>query len=202
MTDLNPSPIQLKTFTGEQAKPFIPELARLRINVFREYPYLYDGSMAYEKEYLQTYMRSSDSIVVIAFDGDKVVGASTAMPMEHETSNVIKPWLEQGVDPKDMFYFGESVLLQPYRGQGVGVGFFRHREQWAASLGRFSLLAFCAVIRPDDHPLKPANYTSLESFWQRRGFKKAHDIVCNMSWKDLDQPNETDKQLQFWMKNL
>ena len=179
---------------------FIPELARLRITVFRDYPYLYDGSMDYEEQYLQTYLQSSESIVVIASHNKQVVGASTATPMEHETPNVIRPWTDKGYRPKDIFYFGESVLLQPYRGQGVGVGFFRHREQWAASLGRFSLLAFCAVIRPDDHPLKPANYTSLESFWQRRGFKKAHDIVCNMSWKDLDQPQETQKQLQFWVK--
>ena len=36
---------QVQTFQGEQILAYIPAVAKLRIEVFREYPYLYDGSL-------------------------------------------------------------------------------------------------------------------------------------------------------------
>ncbi len=44
------------------------------IEVFRAFPYLYEGSAEYERKYLSTYARSPGSIFVLAFDGDEVVG--------------------------------------------------------------------------------------------------------------------------------
>jgi len=46
-----------------------------------EYTYLYDGDYDHEKKYLQTYIDTPESVIVLAFDGDKVVGTSTALPM-------------------------------------------------------------------------------------------------------------------------
>ena len=39
--------ISLMTLDGEQLKDHLPELARLLIRVFREFPYLYDGDLGY-----------------------------------------------------------------------------------------------------------------------------------------------------------
>jgi len=41
---------------------------------------LVDGDYDYEKKYLQLYIDTPESVIVLAFDGDKVVGASTAIP--------------------------------------------------------------------------------------------------------------------------
>lgn len=191
--------IIIKSFTGAALNRYIRDLAALRMKVFREYPYLYDGSLEYEQEYLQTYVKAPNAIVVIAFDGDDVIGASTGMPMEHETENVKQPWSDRGYKPQEIFYFGESVLLPEYRRQGIGVAFFRHREKWASSNG-FRILTFCAVVRPENHPLKPHNYKTLDIFWNNRGFTKTKDMVCLMKWKDVDQEAETEKQLHFWSK--
>ena len=193
--------ISIKSFTGAALNRYIPDLAALRMKVFREYPYLYEGSLEYEQEYLQTYVRAPNAIVVIAFDGARVIGASTGMPMEHETENVKLPWSERGYKPQEIFYFGESVLLPEYRGHGIGVAFFHHREQWASSNG-FRILTFCAVIRPENHPLKPHTYNPLDPFWNNRGYTKTKDMVCLMKWQDVDQAVETEKELQFWVKKL
>jgi len=72
--------------------------------------------------------------------------------MTAETPEVIRPFLEHGYDPERIFYYGESVLLRAYRGQGLGKQFFVEREDHARSLNRFDLLCFCAVERPLDHP--------------------------------------------------
>jgi hypothetical protein len=57
-------------------------VARLRIAVFRAFPYLYDGDLDYERRYLEPYRSSPGAIVVGAFDGDRLVGAATGTPME------------------------------------------------------------------------------------------------------------------------
>ena len=40
----------------------VPDLARLRIGVFREFPYLYDGSLDYERDYLADYASTEGAI--------------------------------------------------------------------------------------------------------------------------------------------
>ncbi|HRQ91226.1 MAG TPA: GNAT family N-acetyltransferase, partial [Bacteroidia bacterium] len=41
---------------GDTLRPHLRELGGLRIAVFREYPYLYDGDLDYEERYLETYV--------------------------------------------------------------------------------------------------------------------------------------------------
>lgn len=193
--------LEVIPYTGEDARQHIDALARLRIEVFREFPYLYEGSMDYERQYLRTFLEAPDSLLVLALDGERVVGASSALPLEFETPNIRQPFLEQGRDIGRIFYYGESVLLRPYRGQGLGLRFFEERERRARQLGRFSTLAFCAVVRPETHPLRPIDYIPLDAFWRRRGFAPT-DMYCRMSWQDVDEETETAKALRFWVKEL
>ena len=53
---------------GRDIEPHIDEVARLRIAVFRDFPYLYDGTVEYEADYLSTYVRSADSLCVLVRD--------------------------------------------------------------------------------------------------------------------------------------
>ncbi|WP_394701474.1 GNAT family N-acetyltransferase [uncultured Roseibium sp.] len=82
-----------------------------------------------------------------------------------------RPFEEAGLDPAEVFYFAESVLDPDYRGRGIGHRFFDEREAHARSLG-CSTAAFCAVIRPDDHPMRPEDYSPLDPFWTKRGYRK------------------------------
>lgn len=194
--------MHIQSYTGTAAHPFLPDLARLRVSVFRDFPYLYDGSMENEQDYLRTFLDTPDSVIVVAFDGDKVVGVSTGKPMEHETESIRKPWRDHGFDPGRIFYYGESVLDKNYRGSGIGVRFFEERERWARSLNRFDYAAFCAVVRPEDHPLRPAGYHPLDDFWKKRGFAKSRDLVCYIRWQDVGETAETEKALRFWWKRI
>lgn len=194
--------IKVKSYFGTEANQFIDDLASLRMQVFREFPYLYEGSVENEARYLATFLQAADSIIVIAFDGDRVVGASTGMPLEQETEDIQQPWLEHGIDIQKVFYFSESVLLSEYRGKGIGVQFFEQREAWARKLGRFDLLTFCGVVRPEDHPLRPADFVPLDRFWQKRGFEKREDYVCHLSWVQVDGVEKVENALQFWGKEI
>lgn len=193
--------IQIKRLTGSSITPYIDALAELRITVFREFPYLYDGSLQYEKKYLKRYTASDETVVVIALDNENVIGASTGMPMKDEDPMVKNPFIAEGYSVEDIFYFGESVLLKEYRGRGLGVRFFIEREAHAAELG-YKTTTFCAVDRPADHPRKPAGYLPLHSFWNKRGYTEQPELKATFSWQDLDESTESPKQLTFWIKQV
>ncbi len=193
--------IRIERLQGERLQARIDDLAHLRITVFRGFPYLYDGDMAYEAQYLQTYLDSPDSVLFAVFDDDKVVGASTAIPLVDEADYVREPFVKAKLNLSQIFYFGESVLLPEYRGQGIGVRFFELREAAAVQYGS-QFAYFCAVIRPDDHPLKPVGYRPLHAFWQKRGFAPVSALVSTFSWKDIDETEESPKHLSYWRKSL
>lgn len=194
--------ITLRRFSGSGLQDYLDAVARLRIDVFREFPYLYDGNMDYERRYLQTYVRCEQAVVVVAFDGDKVVGASTAIPLQFEEDAFKAPLLERGYDPARIFYCAESVLQKDYRGQGLGVRFFEEREAHARSLGAFDYYGFCSVVRPLEHPLRPAGYQPLDTFWHKRGYVKHPELGATYHWKDIDQQEQTSKRLEFWLKSV
>jgi GNAT superfamily N-acetyltransferase len=199
---MHPMDFELKTFHGAQGKPFIREIADLRIRVFREYPYLYDGSHEYEREYLGRYFQSPDSTVFLLFNGPELIGASTCIPLADEAPHIRQPFLDKGLNVSEYFYFGESILDKSFRGKGFGKQFFRVREQQAMANNRIKFACFCAVMRPYDHPLKPVGYKSLEGFWQKIDYQKASGLFATMTWKEIHHEVETKKNLQFWIKNL
>ncbi|WP_375056269.1 GNAT family N-acetyltransferase [Zobellella sp. DQSA1] len=193
--------IRMEAARGAGLAPWLNALAELRIRVFRDYPYLYDGSPEYEMAYLAPYLQCEDSLCLLALDGDKVVGASTGLPLAREVDEFKAPFLAQGLAVEDIFYCAESVLLPDYRGLGLYRAFFGGREAHANSLG-FTRAAFCAVVRPDDHPLKPAGYRPLTEVWARFGYHPVVGLSTRFRWKDRDRAEETDKPMQFYLKTL
>lgn len=193
--------INIVEISGLESANFIDELSSLRIQVFRDFPYLYDGTLSYEKNYLKTYLSSANSFLALCRDGEKIVGASTAIPMSEKEDSLLAPLLHAGIDPKNVCYFGESVLLEEYRGKGIGKKFMRAREKFAKSKG-LNFAMFCTVLREIDHPLRPASYRPLDPFWHNEGYEKVPGLICEYSWKDLNEKTETKKSMQFWMKKL
>lgn len=195
-----PNHLELKTFTGNEARVIFNDLAWLRIQIFKSFPYLYLGELAYEKKYLERYFQSSSFFVAALYDKSQIIGATTAIGLREESDEIKLPLVKAGFNPSECFYFGESLLLESYRGLGLGHLFFNLREQQALLNPETKTTLFCSVIRPQTHALRPANYLPLDSFWHKRGYHPL-DIFCEMSWKDLDQTKETTKLLQFWKKD-
>jgi len=193
--------LTITPLTGDALADALDDLARLRIAVFRDYPYLYDGSLDYEAKYLREFAQGKDGIIVAAKDGARIIGCATGSALATHHGPLQQPFRARGYDIDTIFYCGESVLLPAYRGRGIGHAFFDHREAHARRCG-YTLSTFCAVIRPDDHPLKPAGYRPLDGFWEKRGYCKAKGLTTHFGWKDIDEDAETKKPMQFWLKAL
>lgn len=188
-------------FIGSDIRRAAEDFAALRISVFYDFPYLYEGSTEYELDYIQTYAQSPNALLFGIYDGNKMVGATTCLPLSEETDEVKAPFQKYGHNINEFLYFGESIILPEYRGLGYGKRFFEVREQQAIRLGK-QKTCFCSVKRPFDHPLKPINYRDNSGLWTKVGYSENPDLTCTMSWLDRNEQEETTKTLIFWTKDL
>jgi GNAT superfamily N-acetyltransferase len=195
---------RLDVLRGDAIAAHLDALAALRISVFRDWPYLYDGDAEYERRYLAHYA-APGAVVVAAFDGPEgeaaMVGAATAAPMEDHAEGFGEALGAAGLPARDVYYLAESVLLPGWRGRGLGHRFFDLREAEGRALGR-AWAAFCAVVRPDDHPARPPRPHDLAPFWRRRGYAPVPGALARFSWRDVGAHEETEKPLQLWLRRL
>lgn len=194
--------LQYRRFCGADIESVFDALAQLRIAVFRAYPYLYEGTVEYERNYLKTYAAAPRSMLFAVYDAGRMVGATTCLPLSDETEEVQAPFHAAGIDAERVFYFGESVLLPKYRGRGIGHLFFDVREAHAASFGDYDLTCFCAVNRPAGHPSQPAGYRPLDEFWASRGYRREPKLQSVFSWPDLGETASTPKTMTYWVRPL
>ena len=196
------SSISYITKTGAEIASVFDDLAQLRITVFRAFPYLYEGSFDYEKEYLKVYSEAENAFLFAVYDGAKMVGATTCIPLINETSEVQEPFINVGIDLENVFYFGESILLPEYRGLGLGHRFFDEREAHARSFEACKITCFCSVVREENHPLQPFDYQPLDKFWTKRGYQKEFSLKSTFEWLDIGENQPTQKEMIYWTKKL
>lgn len=185
---------------GDELRPWMEALGQLRMRVFREYPYLYDGTAEYEREYLRIYLECPDSLVVLATTAcGELVGATTCMPLAAECTEFRQPFLRENLDVGEYLYLGESIVLPEFRGRGLGREFFARREAQARLLG-MAKTAFCAVNRDAGHPLRPATYRELDAYWAALGYLRQPHLQAEFCWKEINESCETRKTMTFWIK--
>ncbi len=194
--------LHIQELRGQEIGPWIDAIGSLRIRVFREYPYLYDGSEDYERGYLKTYAECERALVVLVRDPlGNAIGATTCLPLADESPEFKQPFEAADFDVEGILYLGESVVLPEWRGCGLGKKFFELRENHAHRL-RLETATFCAVDRPADHPLRSDGYRALDGFWGSLGYCKHPELQAAFSWKQIGEAAEIPNTLTFWMKSL
>jgi GNAT superfamily N-acetyltransferase len=190
--------VEVRCFTGREVAGRLDEAARLRISVFREFPYLYEGTEEAERLYLADHAGSPRGVLVVAEAAGRVVGVSTGLPLIDADPAFQAPFDR----PEDWFYFAESVVESEWRGRGIGHRFMEVREDHAKSLG-FTRACFCAVERPSDHPLRPPGYRGNDDFWSKRGYRRQPDLRASYAWRQVDSgESEVENELVFWTRDL
>ncbi|HAB99118.1 MAG TPA: GNAT family N-acetyltransferase [Parachlamydiales bacterium] len=193
--------MKIKTLLGKEIIPYIPKIAELRIAIFREYPYLYEGEMSYEERYLLMYSQTSHAMLVIAEDDHRVVGAVTGLPLTESMEEIKDLFLNKHIPSERIFYLGEIVLLQEYRKKNIGYLMYQQFEKAIKEMGLYEKIALCEVVRAKNDLRKPPNYQSLNRFWERQGDLKRPDLIANFSWKEIGAAKETKKPMVFWIKD-
>ncbi len=198
--------LTVRVLIGEAIGAHSDDIAGLRVAVLRDWPYLYNGNAGsdaagYETGYLQTCVGSWRSVAVLVFDGDRVVGASTGLPLADATDATQAPFTDAGIDVRRVFLCGDSMLLPAYRGRGLGHRFFDERESHARILGDFELTAFCTVDRACDDPRRPPFGRSNEPFWRKRGYRPPEGLKTSLRWNEVGA-GEVQHTLAVWLRQL
>lgn len=196
-----PDSIRIETLVGSDMEKALDGLAALRIQVFQEWPYLYEGNLEHEKNYIKTFAKLKHAALIGAFDHEKLVGAATCSALVEQDEWVLKAFEGSQLDLQTLFYFGESVLDQSYRGLGLGHVFFDERERFARQFEHITTSCFCAVERSDEDPRKPAEYRNLHKFWRSRGYSRAENIKANLQWPEGQTKEMCSHNLQFWLNS-
>ena len=189
---------EVRPLNRDEITAHLGDVAALRIAVFRDWPYLYDGNLDHERQYVASYRDHPGALLVGAFDLGRLIGASTSTPLEDQSADIAAPLVAHGLHKDQVLWGPESVLLPAWRGQGIGHRFFDLREGHARALGR-SHVAFASIIRDRGHP---PNARSNDAFWHGRGYAPLPGARVEFAWKDVGDAGETLKSLQIWLKAL
>lgn len=198
--------MEFEMLRGRTGQKYIVDLAELRIKYFREYPYLYDGNMEYENKYLEGFINHEQALIVVAKKADRIVGMSTAIPFNSDYEIIdssIEGFSQIGLKAREMFYFGEIIVLPNYRGQRIATTIFKTQEDYARALG-YKGSCFLVVVREQGHPLKPEGYVEPDVIWRKLGYIKT-DIYTYFVWPTVDLTGNifsTNNKMVYWVKQL
>lgn len=199
-------PLQYTLHFGAGIAPYVKEVAAIRIRGFRDFPYLYAGSAAYEEAYLSQYLNEPRAMLIRVRDAGETIAVATATPLACSCDIVADaPALlrRAGFVPEAFFYYAEILVDHAYRGRGIARRIYEERERAARSFG-YTSLCLASVQRPEDHPLKPRGYVAAERIWIRDGFRRT-GVVFPYGWPTI-QPDgsvvEQDNPLEFWVRDL
>lgn len=187
--------------TGTAIADGINDLATLRLDIFTEYPYLYQGRKEDELTYLGTYAEAADACVILAYDGLTVIGAATGMPLTHEDAQMLDAFAGTRFPLNEIYYVGELLFRPAYRNCGLGQKLLARLESTIRSLGSYRTLTCATVERPDDHPSRPRDYIPVTRFLARTGFVRLPGITTHFMWRETDGAKR-DHTMQFWSKEL
>ncbi len=192
---------EFEEFHGCELKTHLDDLAKLRLSVFAAFPYLYDGTLESEQQYLKRFAALEGAIMVGCFFDGKIVGAATGAPVVGQFDEFVEPLSKARYNIGEIFYCGESVLLAPYRGNGVGHVFFDARERQARKLG-LAKSCFLSVVRTPDDPRRPVDYRPLDDFWRARSYQPLVGVTATFDWRVHGSDDEEPHEMQYWMRDL
>ncbi len=194
----------IKAFRGESITPYIKDITDLSITIYKEYPYLYEGT---EEEYLpfiEHYTHSNYGIACLLFDDAKPIGVAIGMPMNEMREKYKQPFIS--ARPQDncdeIFYLGEFLLLKAYRGQGFGKQMYLELEHLIKENESLKKICFCKIDESDQNPLMPKNYRPLDGFWKKLGFGKCDDITVTVYWRNVFEENDSPHKMVYLLKSL
>ena len=187
--------------TGAVIADVLDDLATLRLDIFREYPYLYEGRHEDELNYLGTYAKTPDASVILAYDGSAVIGAAAGMPLIQEDAQLRDAFAGTALPLDEVYYVGELLFRLGYRNSGLGRKLLDHMESHIPSFGSYRTLTCATVERPADHRLRPRDYIPITRFLARTGFARLSGVTTSFMWLETDG-GKRDHPMQFWIKNL
>src|SRR5690242_11846312 len=93
--------LHIRSYTGTHLKTYLHRtylhsIAKLRAELFKEYPYFHEPNMVQQIEYVKNAANYKESIAVLILT-PALVGVSIGLPLIAEAQEVHQPFIERGL---------------------------------------------------------------------------------------------------------
>ncbi len=198
--------LSMDVVQGQGLLPHVNTLAEMRINLFKNFPYLYAGSLN-EREigYVKRFAQNEHALLGIAQIENTVAGMLTGIPLVCDLEIVAHAdsiFAAAGLNAHEYYYFGDALVLQQFRNLGIARALFAVLEAKVKSLG-YKKACFLVEDGDEHHPMRPENFKQ-GLLWSKLGYKKT-SILATMSWPTIQvngAVQECNHTLTFWIKDL
>lgn len=192
--------IFLYGYTGDEARSYALQIATIRLELFRDFPYLYVGTIEDEYEYLSMYFNSRSSHLVLGFNSqNQLICYSSSIAVDDCTDDIKTPSMSLGY--KKILYIGEVMIRPEYRLRGLSRHCMNYHDRKARE-GGYDAVMLMSIDRPYDHPYTPAGYRSLDSLWIKYGYQRVTSASIVQSWRQIDTDGSVLHQLGLWIKPI
>lgn len=185
--------------------PYLPFVAQQRLSAYRDYPYLYQGTMEEEIQYLDWFSKLKHSALVIAFYHDEPVGFITGTSLsgfDFHYKGSIDLFKNAGLPFDTYYYFSDAIIMPEHRNKSLITQMAQMLEEHADILG---YTATCFVCESHaSHPLKPDGYKELNGLFQKHGYSKTEMVVAyNWPTRQIDGGDKMQVHaMNYWIKQL
>lgn len=198
--------LSIEVIKGKNIAQYAKYIASLRLMMFKEFPYLYDGTLEQEEKYLSFYSDSPDGTLILAKQDDCIVGLLTGMPVNKICELIPdfkKILTENKRNTQPAYYYGEALVLPAYRGQGILTKMFQEEDNAIKKMG-YNIAYGITAIREKDDSRRPVNYRDTDTLWTHLGLIKTN-MAFGGEWPTVTKSGETKiemNQVQIWEKPL
>ena len=198
--------MEIKLVTGKEICTYLDIVATMRLQYFREFPYLYEGSLEAEKNYIRKLALIPDALLTVALMDEKVIGFCTGVPLKSDYDSIKEAktlFINEGVDPTPYFYYGEMIVLPAFRNAKTLLSMAQAQDAWCKARG-FIFSCFLTVMRKLNDLRFPKKYRSLEPIWLRGGYKRMQ-LSIFLQWPTIQLDGSVEEkvnELEFWEKKI
>lgn len=198
--------LSMEVIKGKEIEKYAKYIASLRLMMFKEFPYLYLGTLEHEAKYLSFYSDSPDATLILAKQDDCIVGLLTGMPMTQICKHITdfkKILDENNRTLESAYYYGEALVLPAYRGQGILTKMFQEQENIIKKMNYNQAYGITSV-RDKDDVRRPENYRDTDTLWKHLGLIKTN-MVYGGEWPTLTKTGDIAVEmnwLQVWEKTF
>lgn len=119
----------------------------------------------------------------------------------YDMRQLVEPFSGTSYPVEEVYYVGELLFSPEYRNHGMGMQLVRLVEQQIRCYSTYRYLTCATVVRPDDHPLRPADYIPIDRFLAHTGFNHLPGITTSFTWLETDGVKRSHP-MNFWIKEL
>ncbi len=192
---------------GLSIMQYVPPVAEIILDTFKEYPYLHAPTLNEKKEYVAWFAHNNEGMIVLAQEDEQLCGFITGIPMSavrDYVPTIDALFQEYGLTLNDYYYCGDVIVLPSHRKQKLCRAMFTMLEDRVKEWG-FKGLALITAVRDENHPLKPKDYYDAGLIWEHYGFEKTTIVIDNVQPTVIDERGTVEDRgnsFVFWVKKF